>query len=43
MGKKIYVGNLPYSVTNASLSAHFENFGTVESAKVIMDLSLIHI
>ena len=37
MGKKIYVGNLPYSVTNDSLSAHFSSFGTVESAKVIID------
>ena len=37
MGKKLYVGNLPFSVTDESLSAHFSSFGTVESAKVITD------
>ncbi|HEY8278719.1 MAG TPA: RNA-binding protein [Bdellovibrionota bacterium] len=37
MGKKLYVGNLPYSATDSSLQAHFSQVGTVESAKVIMD------
>ncbi len=37
MGSKIYVGNLGYSVTNESLSDKFAQFGTVQSAKVIMD------
>ena len=37
MGKKIYVGNLSYSISNESLTEKFSNFGTVESAKVIMD------
>jgi len=37
MGKKLYVGNLAYAVTNDSLSAMFAPFGTVESAQVIMD------
>jgi RNA recognition motif-containing protein len=37
MGKKLYVGNLPYSATDSSLQQHFSQVGTVESAKVIMD------
>ena len=37
MGKKLYVGNLPYSATDSTLQAHFSSVGTVESAKVIMD------
>jgi RNA recognition motif-containing protein len=37
MSQKIYVGNLGYSVTNDSLNAKFAQFGTVSSAKVIMD------
>jgi RNA recognition motif-containing protein len=37
VGKKLYVGNLPYSATDSSLQAHFSQVGTVESAKVIMD------
>lgn len=37
MSKKLYVGNLPYSATDDSLKAVFEQAGTVESAKVIMD------
>lgn len=37
MAKKIYVGNLPYSVDDASLHAKFAEFGTVDSARVIMD------
>ncbi len=37
MGKKLYVGNLSYSVTNESLSAMFSAHGTVDSAQVIID------
>lgn len=37
MNSKIYVGNLPYSATNESLSEHFGAFGTVASARIIMD------
>src|SRR3954468_7339897 len=37
MGKKLYVGNLSYSVTNESLSAMFSSHGQVDSAQVIMD------
>ena len=37
MGKKLYVGNLPYSATDSKLAEHFAVAGTVESAKVIMD------
>ena len=33
----IYVGNLPYSVTNNELQDMFAEFGTVESARVISD------
>src|ERR1044071_6771145 len=37
MGKKLYVGNLTYEVTDGDLSKMFEAHGTVESAQVIMD------
>ena len=37
MGKKLYVGNLSYGVTDSDLSKMFEAHGTVESAQVIMD------
>lgn len=37
MAKKLYVGNLPYSVDDEALHHHFAQFGTVDSAKVIMD------
>lgn len=33
----IYVGNLPYSVNDDSLSALFSEYGKVSSVKVIMD------
>lgn len=33
----IYVGNLPYSVTEDDLRAAFADFGEVSSANVIMD------
>ncbi len=37
MSKKLYVGNLPYSATDQSLTDAFSQCGTVETAKVIMD------
>lgn len=37
MGKKLYVGNLPFSATDQSLVEAFSQCGTVESAKIIMD------
>src|SRR5437588_12803753 len=37
MGKKLYVGNLPYSITDGDLEQMFEPHGTVQSAQVIMD------
>lgn len=37
MGKKLYVGNLSYSVNDDSLQQHFSEFGTISSAKVMMD------
>ncbi len=37
MGKKLYVGNLSYEVTDSDLSKMFEGHGAVTSAQVIMD------
>ncbi len=37
MGNKLYVGNLAYSVRDDSLHQAFAQFGTVNSAKVMMD------
>jgi len=37
MGKKLYVGNLGYGVTDRDLTKMFEPHGTVESAQIIMD------
>jgi len=37
MGSKLYVGGLPYSVTEGSLRELFSAHGTVESANVISD------
>ena len=37
MGKKLYVGNLPYSATDQSLVTAFAACGTVESARIITD------
>jgi len=35
--KSIFVGNLPWSVTDADLSAKFAEFGNVISARVVND------
>jgi RNA recognition motif-containing protein len=37
MGKKLYVGNLTYAVNDAELQQLFEQFGSVQSAQIIMD------
>ncbi|MBV7542455.1 RNA-binding protein [Acidovorax sp. sic0104] len=37
MSTKIYVGNLPYSVTDSSLQSNFAEYGGVSSARVMMD------
>ena len=37
MAKKLYVGNLPYSINDETLHQHFAQFGVVDSAKVIID------
>ncbi len=37
MGRKLYVGNLAYSVTDGDLEQMCGAFGTVQSAQVIMD------
>ena len=37
MGRKLYVGNLSYSVTSDGLRKLFEPHGRVDSAEVIMD------
>lgn len=37
MGKRLYVGNLPYSVGDSDLQEMFAAHGTVVSAQVVMD------
>ena len=37
MGKKVYVGNLPYGVGDSELHTMFEPHGAVQSAQVILD------
>jgi len=37
MGNKLYVGNLPYSVRDGDLEQAFSSFGSVTSAKVMME------
>src|SRR4030066_1395486 len=37
MGKKLYVGNLPFSATEDSLKDAFLRFGAVESVTIITD------
>ncbi len=37
MGKKLYVGNLAYTVTDATLEQMFAAYGSVQSVQVIMD------
>jgi len=37
VGKRLYVGNLTYSVSSSELQEWFTPFGTVQSAQVIQD------
>ncbi|MHB0912694.1 MAG: RNA recognition motif domain-containing protein [Armatimonadota bacterium] len=37
MGKKLYVGNLSYDTTSADLERLLGQYGSVQSAEVIMD------
>ena len=37
MGKKLYVGNLDYSVSSSELHGWFTPYGTVQRAQVIQD------
>ena len=37
MSKKLYVGNLPFSIEDADLSRLFAQAGTVASARVVLD------
>jgi RNA recognition motif-containing protein len=37
MGKRLYVGNLPYSVTELELRDLFATVGNVAEAKIVMD------
>lgn len=37
MSKKLFVGSLPWSVSDESLKTAFESFGSVLSAKVVTD------
>jgi cold-inducible RNA-binding protein len=37
MGNKLYVGNLPYSFSDSDMEQAFSQFGTVASAKVMME------
>jgi RNA recognition motif-containing protein len=37
MGKRLYVGNLSYDVSDSGLEQLFAQYGTVESAQVVMD------
>ena len=37
MGNKLYVGNLPYSYRDSDMEQAFSQYGTVSSAKVMID------
>jgi len=37
MGKRLYVGNLSYHTTDATLQSHFSQAGTVESIHLLVD------
>jgi hypothetical protein len=37
LGKKLYVGNLAYGVNESDLEGLFSQFGTVQSAQIIVD------
>jgi len=37
MGNKLYIGNLPFSVSEEQLNTHFSACGSVTSCKIITD------
>lgn len=37
MAKKLYVGNIAHSMSDSELKELFEQFGTVQSAQIVMD------
>ncbi len=37
MNNKLFVGNLPFTVDDAALNHNFSEYGSVQSAKVMMD------
>jgi cold-inducible RNA-binding protein len=39
MGRRLYVGNLPYSTTDEELNGLFSRAGTVESVRVMRDMA----
>lgn len=39
MGRRLYVGNLPYSATDEELNTLFSRAGTVESVRVMRDMA----
>ena len=39
MGRKLYVGNLPFSTTESELEELFGRMGSVESVNVIRDMA----
>ena len=39
MGRKLYVGNLPFETTEADLQAVFERAGAVDSVRVMRDMA----
>ncbi len=39
MGRKLYVGNLPFSMSDEGLTDLFARAGTVESARIVRDQS----
>jgi RNA recognition motif-containing protein len=39
MAKRLYVGNLAYTTTNADLEGLFAPFGAVKNAQVVMDFA----
>jgi RNA recognition motif-containing protein len=39
MGRRLYVGNLPYSTTDEELNGLFSRSGTVESVRVMRDMA----
>ncbi len=39
MGRRLYVGNLPYKTTDADLNTLFSQAGAVESVRVMRDMA----